>query len=194
MPRYGETDKHTVRSAVRYLQKCCADFGNSDSGCDQSRVYVWENLKYLIKPRDFKDRTHRFLQAGQRELAAISFDLLHSLDKCSQTSTIDIGYARKIDNQPFRFFLDQNIRLIFCQLVVTPRAGRDGDSARTKRLATGDIARGIANYVDLGCGEFAAMLFLCASASESSEPISILMIIGKRAEFKEMPDAIMLEL
>src|SRR5213082_559047 len=103
--------------------------------------------------------------------------------------------SERMDNTVhIRKIIDQKIRLIFCQLVVTPRAGRDGDSARTKRLATGDIARGIANYVDLGCGEFAAMLFLCASASESSEPISILMIIGKRAEFKEMPDAIMLEL
>src|SRR6266516_6413550 len=109
MPRCGETDKHTVRSAVRYLRKCCADLGNSDSGCDQRRVHIWENLKYLIKPRDFKDRTHRFLQAGQGELAAISFDFLHSLDKCRQASTINIGYAEKIDNQPFRFFLDHHI-------------------------------------------------------------------------------------
>jgi len=93
-----------------------------------------------------------------------------------------------------RKIIDQKIRLKFCQLVVTPRAGRDGDSTRAERFAAGDIARGIADHVDFGRGEFAAMLFFCASPSEWSEPISILMIVGKRAEFKEMSDAIMLEL
>ncbi len=121
MPRCGETDKHTVRGAVRYLRKCRADLGNSYSGCDQRRVHIWENLKYLIKPRDFKDRTHRFLQPGQRELAAISFDLLHSLDKCRQASTIDIGYAGKIDNYLSR-------RMQIAEAITEIRSERNGGS------------------------------------------------------------------
>src|SRR6266704_1409890 len=109
--------------------------------------------------------------------------------------TVNQSPSERIDNTVhIRKVIDQKIRLIFCQLVVTPCAGRDGDSTRAKRLATGDIARGVADHINLGCGEFATMLFLCATASECSEPVSILMIVGKRAEFKEMPDAIMLEL
>ena len=77
---------------------------------------------------------------------------------------------------------------------MTPRAGRDGDSTRAECFAAGDIARGVADHVDFGRGEFAAMLFFCASPSEWSEPISILMIVGKRAELKKMPDTIMFEL
>src|SRR5438046_9512337 len=110
-------------------------------------------------------------------------------------SIVNRSPSERMDNiVHIRKIIDQKIRLIFCQLVVTPRAGRDGDSARPIRLATGDIARGVANYVDLGCCEFAAMLLLCAGASESYEPISMFMMIGKRAEFKNMPDAIMLDL
>src|SRR2546429_5418156 len=74
-------------------------------------------------------------------------------------SIVNRSPSERMDNiVHIRKIIDQKIWLIFCQLVVTPRAGRDGDSARAKRLATGDIARGVANYVDLGCGEFAAML------------------------------------
>ena len=38
------------------------------------------------------------------------------------------------------------------------------------------------------------MLLLCAGTSESAELVSVAVIVGKRAEFKKMPNAVMLQL
>src|SRR4029077_16068297 len=103
--------------------------------------------------------------------------------------------SERIDNSIYvRKIIDQKIGPIFCKLFAAPGAGRDGDGARTERLTAGDIARGVADDVDFGRGEFAAVLFFCASPSEWSEAISILMIVGKRAELKKMPDTIVFKL
>src|SRR5438876_10021165 len=90
--------------------------------------------------------------------------------------------------------IDQEIRMIFGKSIATPGAGRHGDGARAQGLATSNIARRIADYIDLGGGELAAVSLICARASERSEPVTISMIIGERAKFKKVPDTVMLEL
>src|SRR5205809_624107 len=52
-----------------------------------------------------------------------------------------------------RKIIDQKVWLIFCKLVTPPSAGCDGDSTRAEGFAAGDIARRVADYIDLGCGE-----------------------------------------
>ena len=47
--------------------------------------------------RDFENGADCFLQASQRELAAIGFDLLHSLDKRRQARAVDVSDTGKID-------------------------------------------------------------------------------------------------
>src|SRR5205823_11423796 len=83
---------------------------------------------------------------------------------------------------------------IFCEFIATPCAGCHGDRARTQGLAAGNIARGIANYIDLGCRKFAPMFFFCASTSERSELVTVLMIVRKRSEFEKVPDAVVFQL
>jgi hypothetical protein len=90
--------------------------------------------------------------------------------------------------------IDQKIRLIFCKLVTIPCAGRDGNSTRAEGFAAGDVARRIADHVDLGCGELPAMFFHCPGASNGSKPIAVVMVVGKGAEFEEVPDAIVFQL
>jgi hypothetical protein len=34
-------------------------------GRDQRGIYIWESLKYLIKPRRFENRAHDFVHASQ---------------------------------------------------------------------------------------------------------------------------------
>src|SRR5437667_5370649 len=89
--------------------------------------------------------------------------------------------------------INQEIRLISCKVITGPPAGRHRNSACAKRLAAGNIARSIANDVDLGCGEFPPMLLFCTGASEAPELVAVTMIIGKSAKFKKVPDAIMLK-
>jgi hypothetical protein len=79
------------------------------------------------------------------------------------------------------------------KLVSTPSARCDRDGPRAERFATSDVARRVANDVDLGSGELASMLLLRARPSESAELVSVAVIIGKRAEFEKMPDAVVLE-
>ncbi len=105
----GKIDKYATCSAVRYFRECRPDFGDSSSGCGQRCVHVWKNLKHLIKPRDFENGADRFLQAGQRELAAVGFDLLHSFDKRRQARAVDVSDAGKIDYQLLRFFPDHGV-------------------------------------------------------------------------------------
>src|SRR5262245_10617524 len=48
---------------------------SSDLG--QRGVYIWENLKYLIKPQSLEDRAHGLVQASQEKPATKAFNLLH---------------------------------------------------------------------------------------------------------------------
>src|SRR5205809_7292326 len=57
-----------------------------------------------------------------------------------------------------------------------------------------NIARRIADYINLSGGKLAAVSLICARASERSEPVTISMIIGERAKLKKVPDTVMLEL
>ena len=84
--------------------------------------------------------------------------------------------------------------MIFGKSIAAPGAGRHGDRARAEGLATGNIAWCISDYINLGGGEFAAVLLKCARTSERSEPVSVSMIIGERAKFEKVPDTVMLEL
>src|SRR4029077_10926887 len=79
------------------------------------------------------------------------------------------------------------------EFIAAPSAGRHRDRARPERSAARNVARRIANDVDLGRGELPAMLLFCASASEPPQLVAIPVIIGKRAKFKKMPDAVVLE-
>src|SRR5882762_559973 len=72
----------------------------------QRSIRVRENLKYLIEPRDFEDRTHGFLQSSQQEFAAVSFHLLHRLNQRRQTGAVDGSHVRKVDHQALRLFVN----------------------------------------------------------------------------------------
>ena len=50
---------------------------NPRSGRGQRSIYIWENPKCSIKPRNFENRAQGFLQTAQEKLAAIRFNLLH---------------------------------------------------------------------------------------------------------------------
>ena len=63
-----------------------------------------------------------------------------------------------------------------------------------KRLTASNIARRIADYINLGGGELAAVPLRCARASKRPEPVTVSMIIGERAKFKKVPDTVMIEL
>src|SRR5882724_9394506 len=73
-------------------------------------LHVRENLKYLVKPRDFENRADRFLQASLREFTAVGFNLLHCFDKCRQSSAVDVSDMGKIDHESFRLFLDHCVK------------------------------------------------------------------------------------
>src|SRR5882724_1285191 len=83
--------------------------------------------------------------------------------------------------------------MMLCKLVPAPCPGCDRDRPRAEGFATRDVARRVANDVDLGRGELPSVLLLRAGASESAELVSVAVIIGKCAEFKKMPDAVVLE-
>jgi hypothetical protein len=50
---------------------------NPRSGRGQRSIYIRENPKCSIKPRNFENRAQGFLQPAQEKLAAIRFNLLH---------------------------------------------------------------------------------------------------------------------
>ncbi len=82
---------------------------------------------------------------------------------------------------------------MFCKFIPAPSPGCDGNRPRAKGFAALDVARSVANDVDFGCGELPSVLLLRAGASKSAELVSVAVIIGKCAEFEEMPDAIVLK-
>ena len=82
---------------------------------------------------------------------------------------------------------------MLCKLIPAPSSGCYRDRPRAEGFAARDVARGVANDIDLGRGELPSVLLLRAGASESAELVSVAVIIGKCAEFEEMPDAVVLE-
>src|SRR5206468_11378742 len=90
--------------------------------------------------------------------------------------------------------VDQNVWMMFSELLATPHAGCDRDCACAEGFPAGDIAWRVADHIDLRCGKFAAMLFQCARASKAPKPVAILMIIGEGAEPEKMPDPEVFEL
>src|SRR5438309_8165689 len=84
--------------------------------------------------------------------------------------------------------------MMFGEFFPAPRAGRDRDGTGAERFSAGDIARRIADDVDLLRRKFAAVLFFRAGAGECSEFIAIVVVVGESAEFKKMPDAVVAEL
>src|SRR5712692_4766237 len=83
---------------------------------------------------------------------------------------------------------------MFGEVVARPHAGGDGNSARAKGFAARDVARRIADDVGFFRQKFAAMLLFCARPRKTAELVAIMMIVRERAEFKKVPDAVMLEL
>jgi hypothetical protein len=110
-------------------------------------------------------------------------------------SIVDGSPSERIDYSfHIRKIIDQKVRLIFGKLIATPCAGRHGDRARAQRFTAGNIPRCIADYIDLGGRELAAMLLFRARPGEWSKPVTIPMIICKRAKFEKVPDTVVLEL
>src|SRR5205807_1437076 len=95
-------------------------------------------------------------------------------------------YVRKIINQ--------NIRVMLRELFAAPAASRDRNRASAERFPASDIARCVADNVDLVRGKFASVLLFGASAGKFTEFIPIVVVVRKSAELKEMPDAIVAEL
>src|SRR5215468_10559793 len=92
-----------------------------------------------------------------------------------------------------REIINQKIGVMLCKLVSAPSAGRHRDRPCAERFAACDVARRVANDVDFRRGELPSVLLLCSGASESAELVSVAVIISKRAEFKKMPDAVVLK-
>ena len=57
----------------------------------------------MIESRDLENRFYVFLQTGEREFAAILFDLLHRLDEDSKAGAIDVADIFHIDDEITRF-------------------------------------------------------------------------------------------
>lgn len=83
---------------------------------------------------------------------------------------------------------------MLCQIGPRPAAGGDGDGARTESFAAGNIARCIADDIDLRRIELVAMFFACTRPRKRTELIAVVMIVGECAKFEEVPDAVVLQL
>src|SRR5947207_16009430 len=79
------------------------------------------------------------------------------------------------------------------QFFAAPGTCRDGDGACAERFSAGDIARRVADDIDLVRGKFATVLFFRAGAGKRTEFIAIAVVVGEGAESKAVPDAIMAE-
>src|SRR5437763_16322244 len=84
--------------------------------------------------------------------------------------------------------------MMFGKFLAAPGAGRHRNGSGAERFSAGDISWRIADNVDLLCRKFTTMPFFCPGLSERPELITIVMIIGEGAEFKKVPNAIMIEL
>src|SRR6516162_8807670 len=74
-----------------------------------------------------------------------------------------------------------------------PRAGRDSDGARADRFAAGNVARRVADHVDLRSLKGLAVFLLRACASKRPELVAVVVIVREGAELEIMPDAVVLE-
>src|SRR5947207_14221061 len=83
---------------------------------------------------------------------------------------------------------------MFGQLFAAPSPGGDGNRACAERFSASNVARRIADNVDLVGGKFASMFLFRARAREFAKLVAVVMIVGERSEFKKMPDAVMTEL
>src|SRR2546421_8375188 len=92
-----------------------------------------------------------------------------------------------------REIINQKIGVMHREFIATPPAGGDGDGARAERFPAGDVARSIADNVDIGRRELAAMFFFCPGASESPKFVAVAVVVSKRAKFKKMPNSIVFQ-
>src|SRR5947207_1326220 len=83
---------------------------------------------------------------------------------------------------------------MFRQFFPAPGACGDRDGAGAERFSAGNIARRVADDVDLLRGKFAAVLFLGPGTGKCSELVAIVVVVGEGAKFKKMPDAVVAKL
>jgi len=77
---YTHFDLILSRSCSVAAAMFCRRWRFGSSGC-QRRIDIRKNPKDLIEPGDLENRAHWFLQTGERELAAIFLDVLHTFDQ-----------------------------------------------------------------------------------------------------------------
>src|SRR5689334_4740281 len=82
-----------------------------------------------------------------------------------------------------REIINQKIRLMLCELIPAPPAGCHRDGSRAEGFSARDVARSVANDVNLRSGELSSVFLLRTGASESAKLVSVAVIIGKCAEF-----------
>src|SRR5436190_543750 len=90
--------------------------------------------------------------------------------------------------------VEQKIWRARLQSFARPTASRNCNGACAKCVSTGDIVIGIANDIDIRRIEVVTMLSLSAFSGKSAEFVSIVMVIRESAEFKEIPETVMLKL
>src|SRR5439155_14714950 len=71
----ADTPAPTETDFAEIVSDDFAIFHSSDRS--QSSIYIWENLKYSIKPRSLENRAHGFVQTSQEKLATICFNVFH---------------------------------------------------------------------------------------------------------------------
>ena len=90
--------------------------------------------------------------------------------------------------------VEQKIWRAGLQSFARPTASRNRNGACAECVSTGDIVIGIADDIDIGRIEVVTMLSLSAFSGKSAEFVSIVMVIRESAEFKEIPETVMLKL
>ena len=90
--------------------------------------------------------------------------------------------------------VEQKIWTARLQSFARPTASRNRNGARAKCVSTGDVVIGIADDIDIGRIEVVTMPSLSPFSGKSAEFVSIMMVIRESAEFKEIPETVMLEL
>ena len=90
--------------------------------------------------------------------------------------------------------VEQKIWRARLQSFARPTASRNRNGTRAKCVSTGDVVIGIADDIDIGRIEVVTMLSLSAFSGKTAEFVSIVMVIRESAEFKEIPETVMLKL
>ena len=96
------------------------------------------------------------------------------------------GHLGKIVHDP--------VGLILGQLRARKISGGDRNRARADRFAARDIVRCIPDHIDLRGREIDRVFLLRTLLREWTEFVAVVVIIGKRAELKKIPDPIMRKL